>query len=207
MVECSEYRYKADAVMKVECLSPSGWVGVSLAYPNYYDQMLQAIRTQIYSRVEDGRTDSWSMSYTEPAYVGGLKTWKHGSFSSPTGKVWVYGDVLDWDIMISQVASHLNQPEEVWDIVHAFFAWSEGEITNVEYPTSVQIGVDYSVKVTMKNVSPTGQTFIFRLKEGETEIASSSPFYIYGGTTTSHTFKRVMPNRTLNLTVELWRET
>ena len=84
----------------------------------------------------------------------------------------------------------------------------EAEITEVIYPTSdVVVGSAYDVQVTMKNTLPGSTKFTFRLKEGTTEIDHSIGLTISSGVSWTQPLSGVMPNRTLNLTVELWRET
>ena len=82
----------------------------------------------------------------------------------------------------------------------------EAEITEIIYPTSdVVVGSTYDVQVTMKNNLSKTYEFRFRLKEGTTEIDHSVSAPINPGVWWTATLSGVMPNRTLNLTMELWR--
>ena len=85
---------------------------------------------------------------------------------------------------------------------------TEAEITEVIYPTSdVTVGSSYEVQVTMKNNFLDTYEFRFRLKEGIEEIDHSVSAPINPGVWWTATLSGIMPNRDINLTMELWRGT
>ena len=84
---------------------------------------------------------------------------------------------------------------------------AEGEITNYEYPSARRSGERYQVEATGKNIGGTGAYFRFRLFEGSSEITHGGLVYRGPGNSFTQTLSGTMPNRNLNLRLELRRQT
>ena len=83
----------------------------------------------------------------------------------------------------------------------------EGEITNYDCPSTLESGERYQVTATGKNIGGSGAYFRFRLFEGSSEITHGGLVHRGAGSSLTQTLSGTMPNRNLNLTLELWRQT
>ena len=126
-------------------------------------------------------------------YVGAAKTY-YGTGDYKYIKVW-FMRVQDWKYRfgVCYEKAPILPPE--------------GRITNYDYPSTSKMSARYQVTATGKNIGGSGAYFRFRLFEGSIEITRGGLVYRGSGNSFTQTLSGTMPNRNLNLRLELRRQT